>query len=552
MQRPIFNRKSISFVLGICFSIAICIVQFQASMSIADTYYEVGGCDPFGYARQARLFRQAEHPLDGFNTDLQDDAYQHLKTWAQSTELNPKDWFQMVAPHCHHYRATSEKLIIQYPFGTGWLMSLLPEEHERRWLAIGSLSIGAALGIFKLNREKNPLLQTFRAFNTLVLITAIQTFWSRSDSLAPSILIAYVSAEMALAYAKTPQKRIQSLTALSIILGLLLGFSITIRPGNLFFWFAGFLAIGLVALSKPVQNQALTRTIGWGTLSLLPGTLANFYFNAVNTGSAFATTYTPKDTRLTDNTETILSNYSKLSNENGTILLFICAGLAVVTLIKLMASRQPSKDNLAFLKLSTILFTGWGSLILLLLLSTAKIVFLPYYLVCQVVFTSTLICCSDFGLRSVAPLNQDWHQKTPIPWSHHIRTVVMTLSSLVIMVQTLSQSNITKPTDNPLSGIDRDNSIVWAADIGSYFYYYYGLPTAKLLDANSESQNEAVDFLQEQGISQYFVDEYKIPELVQLLKPGERPLEKVGEFRGKSIFLLKPSLRQQDAAESST
>ena len=30
--------------------------------------------------------------------DLQDDAYQHLKTWAQSTELNPKDWFQMVAP----------------------------------------------------------------------------------------------------------------------------------------------------------------------------------------------------------------------------------------------------------------------------------------------------------------------------------------------------------------------------------------------------------------------------------------------------------------------
>ena len=44
----------------------------------------------------------------------------------------------------------------------------------------------------------------------------------------------------------------------------------------------------------------------------LPGTLANLYFNAVNTDSAFVTTYTPKDTRLTDNTQTILSNYSKL------------------------------------------------------------------------------------------------------------------------------------------------------------------------------------------------------------------------------------------------
>ena len=540
MINMIVKQKNLSLIFGFAFSIIIVLVQFNACTNIGGSHYEIGGCDPFGYARQARLFRQADHPLDGFNTDLRDDAYQYLKTWAQSTELNPKDWFQMVGPHCHHYRSTSKKLIIQYPFGTGWLMSLLPEEHERRWLAIGSLSIGASMGIFKLNREKNPLLQTFRAFNTLVLICAIQAFWSRSDSLAPSILIAYVSAEMALAYANTPQKRIERLTALSIILGLLLGFSITIRPGNLFFWFAGFLAIGLVALTKPIQTMALTRTIGWGTLSLLPGTLANLYFNAVNTGSAFVTTYTPKDTRLTDNTQTILSNYSKLFNEDGTILLLICAGLAVVTLIKLVAIGRPSKDNLTFLKLSAILLTGWGSLILLLLLSTAKVVFLPYYLVCQVVFTSTLICCSDFGQRSVESLYQNWHQRVHIPWSHHIRTVVMTLSSLVIMVQTLSQSNITKPTDNPLSGIDRDNSIVWAADIGSYFYYYYGLPTAKLLDANSESQNEAVDFLQEQGIKQYFVDEYKIPELVQLLKPGERSLKKVGEFREKSIFLLKP------------
>ena len=100
MSRRLFSNKNISCFLGICFSIAICIIQFQASLTIADSYYEVGGCDPFGYARQARLFRHAEHPLNGFNTDLRDDAYNHLKTWAQSTELSPKGWFQMIAPHC--------------------------------------------------------------------------------------------------------------------------------------------------------------------------------------------------------------------------------------------------------------------------------------------------------------------------------------------------------------------------------------------------------------------------------------------------------------------
>ena len=548
MQRQIFSTKSISFVLGICFSIAICIVQFQACMSIADNFYEVGGCDPFGYARQARLFRQADTPLDGFNTDLKDDAYQHLKSWAQSTELNPKGWFQMVAPHCHHYRSTSEKLIIQYPFGTGWLMSLLPEEHERRWLAIGSLSIGAVLGMFKINREKRPLLQTFRALNTLALISLIQTFWSRSDSLAPSILIAYLSAEMALAYAKNPEAKSLNLSILSITLGLLLGFSITIRPGNLFFWFAGFLAIGLVALSKPIHKQALTRTIGWGTLSLLPGTVANFYFNAVNTGSAFVTTYTPKDTRLTNNPEIILSNYSKITNEDGTILLLICAGLAVITLIKLMATGRHSIQNRTFLNLSAIVFTGWGSLILLLLLSTAKIVFLPYYLVCQVVFTSTLVCCSDFGPDNLLDLSQDSPHKAHLQWRDHIRTVVMTLSSIAIMVQALSQSNITQPTDNPLPDIDPQNSIVWANGTGSYFYYYHGLPTAKLLDADAQSQNQIVDYLQERGVNQYFLDEDKIPELVRLLRP-RRQFEQVGEFRNQAIYKLKPHVRKKKRTE---
>ena len=534
------KHKSVSRIFGITCSVILLLVQFHACTSIGSSQYEIGGCDPFGYARQARLFRQANHPLDGFNTDLQDKAYQHLKRWAQSTELNQKDWFQMVAPHCHHYRPSSDKLIIQYPFGTGWLMSLFPEEYERRWLAIGSLSIATTLGIFKLNQEKSPLLQVFRTFNTLILINTIQIFWSRSDSLAPSILIAYISAEMALTYVKTPPKRIQSLTTLSIILGLLLGFSITIRPGNLFFWFAGLLVIGLIACSNPAQHQALKRIIGWGGVSLLPGTLANFYFNAVNTGSAFVTTYTPKDTRLTDNPEIILSNYSKLGNGDGRILLLICSGLVGITLIKLMGSGRLSKHNHACLKLSAIMFTGWGSLILLLLLSTAKIVFLPHYLACQVIFTSTLVCCSDVDKGNTTPLGQVSRHKALAQWSDHIRTMVMTLSSIVIMLQTFSQSNITQPTDNPLVGIDRENSVIWAADIGSYFFYYYGLPTAKLLDANSESQNQAIDYLQREGVNQYFIDEYKIPELVQLLKPDKRQLKKVGEFRQKSIYLLEP------------
>ena len=90
----------------------------------------------------------------------------------------------MVAPHCHHYRPTSEKLIIQHPFGNGWLMCLLSEEHERRWLARGVFSVGAILGIVKINREKRPLLQILRALNILALICLIQTFWSRSDSIA--------------------------------------------------------------------------------------------------------------------------------------------------------------------------------------------------------------------------------------------------------------------------------------------------------------------------------------------------------------------------------
>jgi len=122
------------------------------------------------------------------------------------------------------------------------------------------------------------------------------------------------------------------------------------------------------------------------------------------------------------------------------------------------------------------------------------------------------------------------------------------LSSLVVMVQTMSQSNITQPTDNPLPEIDRQNSIVWANGTGSYFYYYHGLPTAKLLDANAKSQNQIVDHLQEQGINQYFLDEDKIPELVRLLRP-RRQFEQVGEFRDQAIYKLKPRVRKNKRSE---
>lgn len=96
---------------------------FLATRSI---YLFAIGCDPFGYARQAVLFRH-NGLLAGLNTAIDTIETRKLIAAAKSIDPDVSHWYQAIAPHCHFYRAAVDHIVLQYPPGTGLVLSLFPD-----------------------------------------------------------------------------------------------------------------------------------------------------------------------------------------------------------------------------------------------------------------------------------------------------------------------------------------------------------------------------------------------------------------------------------------
>ena len=531
--------QNVKAVIGIALSVLIIILQFYAGFKISQTKPEIYGCDPLGYSRQARLFRTSKTISQGLKTDLPENVYQGLKSWADSTTLNSSEWYQMIAPHCHHFRDTSGLIIDQYPFGTGWLLSFLPEKQSRRWLVIISLAGISVINIFKIMRANTVYQQIFRAFNVWVLFMIIGEFWLRSDSLAPSILVATISAEITLKFSDPNFLKCNKKYIYSLILGLLLGFSICIRPGNLFFSFAAILCLFLAIVFRQLKNNEIIRIALIGGLGYLPGVLMNSYFNWLNTGSLLQTTYTVIDTSFADNFSIVINNIQKIAVEKGYVLLLISASILLISIVKIALITGRKSDQFSIRSTFITLSIAWISLASFTFLCIFKNVFISYYLAAQAAFASSLICCCRYSSTGSAQLQSRniADQSRSNIFTINIMSTSLILISLLIGIQNLSTTDEVTLTKNPLPSIDPNNSFLWGDSAGSYLYWHYGLPTAKILFGSREAQADAINYLQDQGVDQYIMDENdlvsKLSHIEQLQNIGF-----AGEFRDIKIYKL--------------
>lgn len=532
--------KKVKSIVGIALSALIIILQFNAGFNISQTKPEIYGCDPLGYNRQARLFRtsKTKNIPQALNTDFSESVYQDLKSWAGSTTLNSSEWYQMIAPHCHHFRDTSGLIIDQYPFGTGWLLSFLPEKQSRRWLVIISLASISVINIFKIIGEKTVYQQIFRAFNVWVLFKIVEEFWPRSDSLAPSILAATICAELALRFSDFNFLRSRKKYIYSLILGLLLGFSICLRPGNLFFSYAAILCLILAMVSKQLKKVEITRIALVGGLGYLPGVLMNSYFNWLNTGSPLRTTYTVIDTSFASNFGTVVNNIHKINAEKGDVLFYISICILLISAANLTLISRRKSDRFSAMSTIICLSIAWISLASFTLLCIFKNVFISYYLAAQIAFASSIICCSSSPAGSVLLQSKNIaDQRESNAFTANIVTVSLVLISLLSGINNLSTTDEVTQTKNPLSLIDRDNSLLWGDSAGSYLYWHYGLPTAKILFGSREAQADAINYLQSQGVDQYIMDENDILSKLSHIEQIQN-ISLAGDFRGIKIYKI--------------
>jgi hypothetical protein len=144
------------------------------------------GCDAFGYQRQAALFRA--NGLQGLDTRLETPHSRRLIAGMLETELRVRDWYQAVAPHCHHYKRVPDRVVLQYPPGTGFLMAAFPEPVQSRGLLIDAI-IAIAAVFAGLAAGSRSLVGSAGALAAGLLVVAAARAGAGSDSVAPATLL---------------------------------------------------------------------------------------------------------------------------------------------------------------------------------------------------------------------------------------------------------------------------------------------------------------------------------------------------------------------------
>jgi hypothetical protein len=250
-------------------------LQHQVEIGEAAT-----GCDRFGYVRQAALFRA--HGLAGLDTRLETPNSRRLIEAMRASGDPVETWNQAVAPHCHHYKPAVDRVVLQYPPGTGLLMLAFPAPVQSRGLLFAATLGIAALfaGLAAAGRAVRPALVALLAGGLVVAAEQARHF---SDSLAPALLLAVLAGAL-LEPAFTARR-----PWLPLLAGLLIGFSGVVRVPNLALAFGPLVLLGWAALARR-RGAEWMRLGGFGA-GLLAGLVPLLAGNLINTGSILGTTY---------------------------------------------------------------------------------------------------------------------------------------------------------------------------------------------------------------------------------------------------------------------
>lgn len=428
------------------------------------------GCDDFGYMRQAELFR--DKGLGGFDTQLTTPAAERLFAVMRDGGAPVHSWYQAVAPHCHHYREATDKVILQYPPGTGALMAALPPDKQERLLRIGSIVAMAAVFAIMIGTAPSALVAS------VTVAAAAGAMWAAGGNGSDSVPPASAAAALCgLLLAPSLERR--NWLAL-FVLGLACGLGGSIRVTNLFFPAAiGLvLVVSLVVRRRPGELVALV-VFAFG---LLAGLLPLGWSNFVNAGSVFASTYSPIDATPPQlSVDGLLRGLAFYFNLNAPGLLLMGA---VAAGLPAFAERPGSKPiAAAFLALL-------GSLAYL----APKDILIDYY----------LVPVSTFVLAATA----SW-QGGRAPTARRVTAgvfaaVVIGLGVAFCLLRPFPPTKVPVTSTAVLDALAAD-PIVWADLSGGRFVQRYGVYSAKLNFTSAANQDLMVDGLASAGQLQLIV-----------------------------------------------
>jgi hypothetical protein len=279
-------KEPMNYLKGLC---CLTLLLILASNVWSMSYWNEarGVYDDVCYLRQAHLFQK--YGLGGLDTDITRDDDHYLAS--KLKEIDYPAWNDPTTAPCHNLMSATQRTVIQYPPGTGFVLALFPQGFQviPFYIAADVVVFGfALLGIFYARARWLILLTgAVGCVAVYLMINPAKASYSMPPTMVVCAFAGFLTARL------FGQPHHRQATLLTILLGLVLGLSVNFRLANLFLSSAYFLFFLVSFLSS--RNMKVVLQGALFTFSFLAGMAPTLIANTINAGSPLATTYSGPD-----------------------------------------------------------------------------------------------------------------------------------------------------------------------------------------------------------------------------------------------------------------
>ncbi len=478
-----------------------------------------GVYDDICYLRQAYLFR-TQGAIGGLDTD--NSSARYADSLIQKMGLNGKLWSNIP---CHNFRQATNKYVIQYPPGTGFLLSAFPEGSQASGLYIASsTTIFLMLMWLTATARSQVAVSVFGVMGSLTLYLMVNPAKS-SYSIAPTMPLCVAVAYLTVKMFSVPSSATRIIAASSA--GLLLGLATDIRLSSSLLAF-GYAAIFVLTFIRKRTWVTFAQPMAFG-ISMFVGTTPTFAANLINGGSLFTTGYASTyATQLTTSFATFITQvkWYLFSGTHSVLTWLSLALLAALATVVEKRTLTPLR-----LPLSIASLTLAANLVYFIALPVPS----QYYTVPPVMLT--LWVCT-FVLAFLPNSEETVLSKSPIKASAAVGATALIAAAILLVYDGMFSRPQFAPSvaieSNAVIWIGGDNwKDTWKADgLGLGFQYRFqrqtisGLSTLPILD-----QDRVIAAVTTDSRPQYLVaDNEEMQKIVaRLTKTGAL------SFSGKSL-----------------
>jgi hypothetical protein len=264
-----------------CLGFFVVLVSNVLSIS---AWNEIRGVyDDICYLRQAHLFQKFGFSDLDTNVARDDDYYLSEKL----KEIGYPAWNDTSKAPCHPLMPATNKFVLQYPPGTGFVLALFPQGFQviPLYALTSVVAFGFALlaTVYASTVLSLLLVAAFGDVAIYLMINPTKASYSMAPTMMVCALAGFLTAKLFVG-----EGRVNRLL-LTALIGLLIGLAVNFRLANLFLsvgYFLFFFVSFLLSRNRETLQQGMLFAAAF-LIGIVPTLLAN----AINAGSAFSTTY---------------------------------------------------------------------------------------------------------------------------------------------------------------------------------------------------------------------------------------------------------------------